>query len=78
MINVPKNDLGEAHYQTPEERAVLSERIQSGLEHIIRAIAQDPTVIAKKGQAAVEKIRTEHDPVQYGEALRDIYELAIR
>lgn len=78
MINVPKNDLGEAHYQTPEERAVLSERIQSGLEHIIRAIAQDPTVIAKKGQAALEKIRTEHDPVQYGEALRDIYELAIR
>ncbi len=55
LINVPKNELGEAYYQTPEDRQVLSERIQSGLEHIIRGIVQEPTTIAKKGQAALEK-----------------------
>jgi len=77
LINVPKTELGEACYQTPEERQILSERIQSGLEHIIRGIAQDPDVIAKKGQAALEKIKTQHDPVRYGEALRAIYEKAI-
>ncbi|HPL81788.1 MAG TPA: glycosyltransferase family 4 protein [Anaerolineaceae bacterium] len=77
LINVPKNELGEAYYQTPEERQILSERIQSGLEHIIRGIAQDPSIIAKKGQAALEKIKSQHDPVRYGESLRAIYEKAL-
>lgn len=77
LINVPKTELGEAYYQTPEDRAVLSERIQSGLEHIIRKIAEDPSVIAKKGQAALQKIKDQHDPVRYGEALRDIYNQAL-
>lgn len=77
LINVPKTELGEAYYQTPEERQILSERIQSGLEHIIRGIAQDPGVIAKKGQAALEKIKAQHDPIRYGETLRKIYEKAI-
>lgn len=77
LINVPKNELGEAYYQTPEDRQVLSERIQSGLEHIIRGIAQEPNIIAKKGQAALEKIKAQHDPVRYGEALREIYEKAV-
>jgi len=77
LINVPKNELGEAYYQTPEDRQVLSERIQSGLEHIIRGIVQEPTTIAKKGQAALEKIKAQHDPVRYGEVLREIYEKAV-
>lgn len=77
LINVPKNELGEAYYQTPEERQILSERIQSGLEHIIRGIAQNPSIIAKKGQAALEKIKSQHDPVRYGESLRAIYEKAL-
>lgn len=78
LINVPKNELGEAFYQTAEERAILSERIQSGLEHIIRGIAQDPDIIAKKGRAALQKIKDQHDPVRYSEALRKIYEQAIQ
>ena len=77
LINVPKNELGEAYYQTPEDRQFLSERIQSGLEHIIRGIAQEPNIIAKKGQAALEKIKAQHDPVRYGEALREICEKAV-
>ena len=77
LINVPKNELSEAYYQKPEDRQVLSERIQSGLEHIIRGIAQEPNIIAKKGQAALEKIKAQHDPVRYGEALREIYEKAV-
>ncbi len=78
LINVPKNELGEAFYQTPEDRAVLSERIQTGLEHIIHKIVEDPSVIAKKAEAGLQKIAELHDPVRYGEALRAIYENALK
>lgn len=78
LINVPKTDLGEAFYQTPEDRAFLSERIQTGLEHIIQKIVEDPSVIAKKGQASLEKIKAQHDPIRYGETLRAIYENALK
>lgn len=77
LIPVPKNDMGEALYSTPEERAKLSEQIQVGLETIIRSIIADPSVIAKKGQAAVERIRVEHDPQAYADKLRQIYQAAL-
>lgn len=77
LIHVPKNDMGEALYSTPEERAKLSEQIQSGLEAIIRSIVVDPSVIAMKGQAALERIRVEHDPEAYADKLRQIYQAAL-
>lgn len=77
LIHVAKNEMGEALYSTPEERAKLSEQIQTGLEAIIRTIVADPSVIPLKGQAALERIRTEHDPQAYAERLRQIYQAAL-
>ena len=77
LIRVPKDDLGEANYTTPEDRENLSQVIQDGLESIIRAIAADPSVIAQKGQAALDRIRAEHDPQAYTESLRQIYRSAL-
>jgi len=77
LIHVPKNDMGEALYSTPEERAKLSEQIQTGLESIVRSIVADPGVIAVKGQAALERIRAEHDPQVYAEGLRQVYQAAL-
>ena len=77
LIPVPKNDMGEALYSTPEERAKLSEQIQTGLESIVRSIVADPGVIAVKGQAALERIRAEHDPQVYAEGLRQVYQAAL-
>ena len=73
LLRVPKNELGEALYTTPEERADLSLAIQNGLEEVVRSIAQEPEQIARKGAAALERIRREHDPQAYAEALRKIY-----
>ena len=77
LIHVPKNDMGEALYSTPEERAKLSEQIQTGLEVIIRSIVAEPSVIVQKGQAALDRIRKEHDPKAYADRLRQIYQSAL-
>ena len=73
LIRVPKDELGEAFYGTGEDRQRLSQEIQNGLESIIRSIVAEPAMIALKGQAALERIRTEHDPYAYAERLRQIY-----
>lgn len=77
LIHVPKNEMGEALYSTTEERLILSEQIQAGLENTIRSIIADPSVIAIKGQAALERIRVEHSPEDYAERLRQIYRAAL-
>ena len=77
LIRVPKDALGEAVYTTAEDREVLSQVIEAGLENIIRSIAADPSMIAVKGQAALERIRAEHDPQAYADKLRQIYHNAL-
>ena len=77
LIHVSKNEMGEALYSTSEERSKLSKQIQTGLESIIRSIINDPSVIALKGQAALERIRVEHDPQSYADRLRQIYQSAL-
>ncbi len=77
LIKVPKDELGEALYATDEERQKLSQTIETGLENVIRSIATEPGLIALKGQAALERIRTEHDPQAYAERLRQIYQAAL-
>jgi glycosyltransferase involved in cell wall biosynthesis len=76
LIKVPKNALGEALYTTAEEREALSQSIRSDLAQIVRDIAADPVQIAVKGTAALERIRKEHDPATYADALRQVYGLA--
>jgi len=78
LIKVPKNALGEALYATVEEREVLSHSIRAGLEQSVRHIAADPGQIAVKGAAALDRIRKEHDPAAYADALRQIYGLAFQ
>lgn len=77
LIRVPKNDMGEALYSTSEERTMLSQQIQVGLENTIRSIVAEPGIIAQKGQAALDRIRLEHDPETYSEKLRQIYSAAL-
>jgi glycosyltransferase involved in cell wall biosynthesis len=78
LIKVPKNALGEALYATVEEREVLSQSIRAGLEQSVRHIAADPGQIAVKGAAALDRIRKEHDPAAYADALRQVYGLAFQ
>src|SRR5690606_11164496 len=77
IIRIPKNDLGEALYSTAEERQRLSQQIQVGLEAIVRSIVADPSVIYTMALKSIERIREMHDPANYAQRLRDIYQEAM-
>ncbi len=77
IIRVPKNELGEALYSTPEERDRLSQQIQSGMEAIVSSIVADPSVIYTKALASIERIRGMHNPQVYAQKLREIYQKAL-
>lgn len=73
MIKVPKNELGEALYTNETDRQLLSETIRKGLEEIVREIVGNPQLIVDKGTLALEKIKDQHDPRRYADALRSVY-----
>jgi len=77
LIDVPKDELGEALYATNEQRKHLSDAIESGLENIIHKIFADLVCIRRKGMASLEKIEREHHPSDYALRMRKIYESAI-
>jgi glycosyltransferase involved in cell wall biosynthesis len=77
LIHVPQNRLKEALYTTEDERQILSASIREGLEQTIRGIAANPQQIAEKGTLALEKIHKDHDPAQYANKLRAIYQEAL-
>lgn len=77
LIRVPKNEMGEALYSTPEERAHLSQQIQDGLEAILRNILQDQSSIYPKALKSLQRIRDMHDPEDFAQKLREIYQKAL-
>ncbi len=77
LIRVPKNELGEALYDSPEERAHLSQQIQDGLEAILRSILNDKSSIYPKALKALQRIREMHDPEVFSQKLREIYQKAL-
>lgn len=73
LIKLPKNELGEALYTTETEREVMRNKLREGLETVIREIVANPQVIAEKGSQALKKIKKQHDPTRYADALRSVY-----
>lgn len=73
LIKLPKNELGEALYTTETEREVMRNKLREGLETVIREIVANPQVIAEKGSQALKKIKEQHDPTRYADALRRVY-----
>ena len=77
VIEVPKNDLGEALYTTASQRQELSDAIRKGLIDIVRGIASDPGQIRAMADRGLENIRLKHSPLGFGEQLREIYQVAL-
>ena len=69
--------MGEALYSSPEERAHLSKLIQDGLEAILRSILKGPSSIYPKALKALQRIREMHDPEEFSQKLREIYQKAL-
>ncbi len=77
LIEVPKNRLGEAIYTTASDRQTISTAIRQGLERAVHEIFTNPSLVAVKGQNALERISREHDPDQYAAWMAEIYRAAI-
>lgn len=76
LIRVARNRLGEARYDTAAARAARATEIREGLIAVLGDIFRDPGAIARKGAAALARIRQSHDPTDYGEKLREVYAAA--
>jgi len=73
IIRVPKNELGEAIYSTPEERRVLSDCIERGVHEWITNVLRDKRMIAVKATGALCRIRAIHSPRCHADRLRGVY-----
>jgi glycosyltransferase involved in cell wall biosynthesis len=77
LIEVPRDDLGEGLYATPEQRAQLSAAIEAGLERVLHEIFADRECLRRKGIAALEKIEREHKPADFAARMGAIYKEAL-
>jgi glycosyltransferase involved in cell wall biosynthesis len=77
MIHVPKNQLGEAIYDTEAERRVLSQAICDGLEAAIHNIFADRSVIPHKANQSILSIKANHSLTDFSARLKKIYQDAL-
>jgi glycosyltransferase involved in cell wall biosynthesis len=73
LMAVPKNDLQQPLHRTKEQRAILSQCIRERLTQIVRGICADPSSVRRKGELALEYIKTERSPAQNAVLLESIY-----
>lgn len=74
VIEVEKDACGTPLYVTAVERRRLEECIEAGLLRIIEEIVSHPDMIRRKGLRALERIRTDHDPIKTAALLESIYD----
>ena len=73
VINVPKDENGNAIINTREQRQAFSANLQEKLESIVQKIICNPAVILDKGQRALGQIKTKHSPHLHANSLLAIY-----
>ncbi|MGA9121551.1 MAG: glycosyltransferase family 4 protein [Bacteroidota bacterium] len=77
LIDVPVDELGTPLHDTVEQRAELSKAIEVGLYALLKNICRDPFVVRLKGAAALERIKTQHDPGIIAGKMENIYREAL-
>jgi hypothetical protein len=77
IIEVPKNQLGEAIYSTESDRLVISEAIRTGLEKVVHEIFADKSIIPIKSERAILSIKTNHSMEYFSTQMKKIYLNAI-
>ena len=73
IINVPKNCLGEAIYDTEADRRAISQAICEGLEAAIHSVFTDRSNIPVKANQSILSIKTDHSLTRFSEAMKKIY-----
>lgn len=73
IIEVPKDKYGEGKYNSKEERAELSRKIEFELEYIIRRILKEPELILERGNNALLGLNYLNNPEINGGKYHDLY-----
>ncbi len=73
IIEVPKNQLGEAIYSTESDRLVISEAIRTGLEKVVHEIFTDRSIIPEKSEQAILSIKSSHSKEIFSSTMEKIY-----
>jgi hypothetical protein len=58
---------------TPQQKAQLRQALVDGLKQTLLAIFERPEMLQEKGEAAILRIKDQHDPQRYIVRLHDIY-----
>ena len=76
IIEVPRNQLGEALYTTKNDRMETGRAIRCGLKRAIDEIMENRLIISRKADAALKHISDRHSPEVFSSRLREIYSKA--
>lgn len=74
IIEVPKNNIGEAKYQTKKDMKQLRETIQNKLIIILEDILLNVDTIRPRRLASLKRILKDHNPQNYEKAIQKIYD----
>lgn len=75
IIKVPKDTLGNGILDTPKERTLFSKTIEKELYTTVKEILETPEIIRPKAEAALRRIKEEHDPERHAQRLVEVYSL---
>jgi glycosyltransferase involved in cell wall biosynthesis len=73
LIEVPKDQLGEAIYTTTENKQSISSAIRAGLEKAVNEIFADRKIIAQKSEKAITGLMERHSISDYAARMQNIY-----
>lgn len=78
VIDVPKNALGEAIYSSQQNRMEMSDAIVKGIKRAVDDIMKNRESVPRKGEAALESIKSQHSPEAFSRRLTEIYVEALQ
>ena len=73
LIEVPKDEWGEAYYQTADQRAGLREAILRQLDTVVKSLYVDRQGIRARAARAIEHVRENHSPQAYAHRMKAVY-----
>lgn len=77
LLRMPLDDQRNGRWRTAEDRVRFARSLRDQLEDRLRGILEDPSVIAPKAKASLDRIRTEHGPASRAAIIEGYYDEAL-
>ena len=77
LIELDRDELGQAQLHTPHERRKVSQTIVEGVYAALKDAVRNSSTVRTRGVRALEHIRQNHAPAAYAATLKAIYDQAL-